>query len=149
MPRRDPANRGVLEYLAAFGRDERLLTVPGDGTRDPYMASGSHPDVVARVWDELGAELPPESRCLVLGTPALVRADTGTILAVALGTTYALRVPAVRRDEALARGALQVHLYTAGSLTLDVAGRFGADWFFGRWAEEEVEWCREAYEGGT
>jgi hypothetical protein len=148
VPLRDPDNRGLLEYLAAAGRDPRLLTAPEEGQRDPYLEAGSHPDVVARVWDELGAQLPPGSRCLVLGTPALIRAGTGTVLAVTLGTTYALRVPGSRWDEALALGARQAHHYTAGSFTLDVGERFGRDWIFGLWAKPEAEWCREAYELG-
>jgi hypothetical protein len=145
MLHRDPDNRGLLDYLTAAGRDPRLVTAPGEGLRDPYLEAGSHPDVVARVWEELGAELPPEARCLVLGTPALVRAATGTVLAVALGTTYALRVPASRWDEALALGVRQVHLYTAGAVTLDVGERFGPDWVFGLWVEAEAEWCKESY----
>ena len=148
MHLRDPANEGLLEYLSAAGRDERLVAAPEDVACDPYVGAGSHPDVVARVWDELGGTLPSDARRLVLGTPALVRAETGTVLAVTLGTAYALRVPPSCWADALRLGARQVHHYTAGSETLDVARRFGADWVFGLWADEERVWCQKAYGGG-
>jgi hypothetical protein len=48
-----------------------LLGTPGS-VADVHLRQGSHPDVVQRVWDVLGAALPGPCRCLVLGTPALL-----------------------------------------------------------------------------
>ena len=145
MNLQNPNNVGLLAYLSRTASADPLFVKAEDFALDPYLQAGSHPDVVERVWDELGEALPLESRCLVFGTPALVHGGTGTILAVALGTTYALRVPSDHFPDALSFGAEQVHHYSSTATTLDVSDEFGADWVFGKWHEGETSWCQAAH----
>jgi hypothetical protein len=73
---------------------------------NPYCDLGTHPDLVARLWDELTVRLPAGCRWIVHGAPVLARPSSGIIFAFAEGThTYALRLPAKERDEALRAGA--------------------------------------------
>ncbi len=137
-------NRGVLAYLgrperARFGPIARPSSVP-----DPYRGCGSHPDIVERVWDDLGRDLPRASRALVYGNPALVHATAGLVLAVALGTQYALRLPRARHDEAARAAMKSVHLYRTSGVTLDL-GQWGPSWRFGTWGAREREWLQELY----
>jgi len=145
MPNGNPVNEGVLAYLARHGDAKPLLERPNETRVDPYYGAGSHPDVVERVWNQLGATLPEDCRCLVLGSPALMRGDSRAILAVALGTTYALRVPPDHWQEALSKGAKQVHRYWGPGAVLDLPRQFGPDWIFGLWHECEPAWCEGAY----
>jgi hypothetical protein len=140
-----PENAGLLGYLTRRGGARPFLERAGATTVDPYYGAGSHPDVVARVWEDLGGALPEDCRCLVLHRPVLVRPDSGLILAIALGTTYALRVPSEHRAEALEKGAEEVHRYGSGGEILDVSREFGPDWIFGFWHQAEPSWCRAAY----
>lgn len=92
----NPANAKVLEYLRSRARPgAAMIAQPGDPQRD-YLGSGAHPDIVERLWRDLNQALPTDSRRLVYGTPALMNPDTGEILAVAIGTSYAIRLPARR-----------------------------------------------------
>ncbi len=132
-----PDNVGVLAYLGrpARGRTPALSARPGD-VEDPYMTLGSHPDVVGWLWDRLGAALPEDARCVVLGTPALAEPTSGLVLAVALGTSYALRLTPDDVPAALESGARTVHHYDSVDVTLDV-GAWGAGWVFGTFATAE------------
>jgi hypothetical protein len=134
-----PTNGGVLGYLRR--RNERglpLCAAPDEVGYDPYLSLGSHPDVVERVWKELGAGLPDEARCVVLGTPGL--AASGLVLAVALGTSYALRLPDDEVAGALESGSVQRHRYGRFGPTLDVEKTFGPSWVFGTFDEREPSW---------
>ncbi|MCC6487462.1 MAG: hypothetical protein IT364_08170, partial [Candidatus Hydrogenedentes bacterium] len=89
-----PMNRLAIEYFRH--REDRSpapppLAAPNEHP-DPYMGAGSHPDIVERVWDVLGASLPRDCRALVYGTPALVHPAVGVVIALAYGTQYAIRV---------------------------------------------------------
>lgn len=139
---RRPENDGVLAYLAGERPAAAVVVRVEECGADLYYGLGSHPDVVQRVLDELGADLPREARLVVYGNPALVLPDNGIIVAVALGTTYALRIPADRWQEAVAAKAKQVHQYSAPQRALDVSREFGPDWFFGQWHRAEPAWCR-------
>ena len=145
MELRNPKNEGLIACLERSDSTAPLLESVEDANFDPYREAGSHPDVVERVWDELGAEVPPDSRRLVFGTPVLLRSESGTILAVALGTTYALRIPPDQLQTALSLGFKQVYHYSSTATTLDAARQFGRDWVFGQWDEAEVSWCRSAH----
>lgn len=57
------------------------------------MQLGSHPDIVSRIWDELGNSLPLDCKAIVYGNPALVNPQNGIILALGYGTRYAIRIP--------------------------------------------------------
>ncbi|MBL8862757.1 MAG: hypothetical protein JNK02_12220 [Planctomycetes bacterium] len=138
-----PANRGVLARLRA---NELALGVPmarPSAVRDPYLERGSHPDVVQRVWDELGRGLPRASRALVYGSVALVHAQAGIVLAVAFGTAYALRAPAVLLAEVEAAGLSAIHTCGGSSSSVEA---FGPLWRFGAWHAREPDWARAAHD---
>jgi len=154
-----PANRGVLSYFGAsqrLGRSassaaSREQCAPTD-IPDPYNALGTHPDLVARLWDELASRLPIDCRWVVFGTPALVRPDSGVMFGFAGGThTYALRVPPETREMALSAGATTVHHYAAypelgiQASVLDLAD-ISSEWILCGWFAAEHEWCAAAYE---
>jgi len=137
-----PENTGVLAYFRR--RNERglpLCALPAD-IRDPYLALGSHPDVVERVWKELGPHA--DWRLVVLGTPAVVDPETGAVLAVALGTSYWLRLTPADLTIALATGLAQTHRYGLAREDFDAAAVFGATWVHGRWDAREPDWVLAA-----
>jgi hypothetical protein len=108
------------------------------------MNQGSHPDIVERVWKQIGSTLPVDCRGLVCGTPALVQPVSGMILAFCLGTAYCLRLPFELVEEAINQGAKTSTKWSNGTL-LDATTTFGPDWIFGAW-KEEVQWCRKTYD---
>jgi hypothetical protein len=154
-----PANRGILAYLSNPDRLGRSVSVARsrrscspDDIAQPYWSLGAHPDLLQRLWDELGRVLPEDCRWVVLGTPVLVRPRSGVIFAFGGGTqTYALRLPASARAVALAAGGETVRRYP-GYAKLDVSastldlGAIGEEWVFGNWRKGEEEWCRAAYD---
>src|SRR5688500_6103751 len=98
-----PANQGVLAYLRT---NERARTSPrsakpGD-VPDPYYQLGTHPDIVEHLWDKLGRALPEDCRCVVVACVALVQPKSGVVIALGLGTSYALRLTAEDLLDALA-----------------------------------------------
>ena len=70
-------NIRVINLVREILGDQPPVASP-DTVGDPYYGQGSHPDVVERVWDQLGASLPTDCRCLVYGTPALVDPASGS-----------------------------------------------------------------------
>ena len=140
-----PLNAGVLHYL---GRDEKarnaLIAAPGS-VRDAYLGQGNHPDIVQRVWDELGRGLPKECRCLVYGTPVLVHDRSGIVLAICNGTAYNQRLTADAFREAMAKGAKTQNRWSNGT-EMDALTVLGPDWIFGGWLKDEDRWCRSTYE---
>jgi len=138
-----PGNAGALHYLS-HGR------AAADATFGPPAADldthhlGTHPTVVARLWEGLNDGLPVDARFLVFDGPALVRPD-GTILAAAIGTQYALRLLPADRAAAIAAGAEVVHHFSTVGTTLDLAATFGEDWVFGRFDEREAGWLLAAW----
>ena len=142
----NPANAGLRRYRESRQPRPTIgeLAFPED-VEQPYVSLGTHPDLVARLWDELGSVLPVDCRAIFYGTPALIRPDTGTVFGFAGGThTYALRLPEPERLEAERAGASRVTDYPrAPSFDLrDV----GPDWIFCRWFAGEDAWCRAAYD---
>jgi hypothetical protein len=141
----NPLNQKVLKYLSLRYPDSPLTLLPEESKRDPYMSSGSHPDIVERIWKGIGPNLDSDCRLIVCGTPALVQPDTGIILAFALGTQYCLHLPNELVKTALAAGARTTTKWSNGRVT-DVAKILDKGWIFGRWLEEEIEWCQQAYQ---
>jgi hypothetical protein len=145
-----PANAGVLGSLrqSSWGRAWLAAGQPPSAAPAvvpaPYYQLGTHPDLVARLWAGLGAQLPEDCRRVVYGRPALVHPRTGVVFAFAVGTgPYALRLPEPERRAALGAGAARVHVYADGTrLALDDVG---AEWVFGRWLAGEERWCLAAY----
>jgi hypothetical protein len=136
-------NRLVLAYLRKRGKSEVLSAAP-DSVRDPYHQQGSHPEIVERVWDQIASQLPVDCRRLVYGTPALVQPASDVIFAFCLGMTYCLRLTPALLEEALQRG-LKTSTAWSGGGTTNAARIFGADWVFGAWKPQELQWCREVY----
>jgi hypothetical protein len=165
-----PANAGILRHLERRGRGGRApASCSPEALANPYFNLGTHPDLVQRLCDELGAGLPP-CAWVVHGTPALVHPATGVLFAFAQGIgPYALRLPPRERAEALAaarkkteEGADRLRLsgadrerYVArhtgrvweypGGQVLDL-DELGAEWVFGRWLDGEGGWCRSAFD---
>ena len=139
----NPLNQPVLDYLHARTPLQPFFA-PADSVSNPYMNQGSHPDIVERVWKEIGSGLPIDSRCLVCGTPALVQPVSGVILAFCLGMAYCLRLSSGRMEEAIKQGSKTSTRWSNGTV-LDAAKTFGPDWIFGGW-KQEVQWCRTTYD---
>ena len=149
-----PANRGIIAYLSADARqkpDAKAQASPDD-IDDPYYNLGTHPDIVQRLWHDLGGALPKDCKWVLYGTPVLVHHASGVVFGFAGGSqTYALRLPAAERATAIAAGAETTHHYPAyaelniAASKLDLA-RFGPEWVFGGWLKGEEEWCRAAFD---
>src|SRR5262249_11838971 len=102
-------------------------------------------DILERVWDQLGPELPQDCRCLLYGTPSLVHPVSGVVLAVCYGTQYCLRLPkSVLISTAWREGARTSMMWTLGGRT-NIRKEFGRDWIFGCWSAKEIEWCQAVY----
>ena len=143
-----PANAGILRYLRSTISSSSIdlsQSGPPDSVADPYYNLGTHPELVERLWDELGARLPVDCRWVLYGTPVLLHPRSGIVFAFAGGTlTYALRLPEPELSEAiLAGGGKRVHEYTDGSI-LNIE-HIGAEWAFGGWFADEDRWCLAEY----
>ena len=142
----DSSHPSNSQVLRSMGRNSKAIPIAAaDSVKNPYLHCGSHPEIVERVWDQLGSALPDVGRCLLFGTPALVCPRIGVILAVSYGTQYALRIPADTLDEALIAGARTTTQWTGGGVT-DIQREFGPDWIFGGFLSQELRWCRTVYE---
>jgi hypothetical protein len=140
-----PVNQGVLGYLGRGEKSRNAVIAAPRCVADPYLRQGSHPDIVQRVWDELGAAVPGECRCLVYGTPALVHNHSGIVIGICNGTRYNLRLTAENFREAIAKGASTRTRWSNGE-EMDSLAVLGDYWIFGQWLKEEARWCLETYE---
>lgn len=141
-------NRLVLTHLRDSKRPcfgPAPITSPSKHS-DPYMEAGSHPDIVERVWDELGKAFPADCRALVYGTPALVHPRAGVVLALAHGTQYAIRIPETLIATATQRGCKTEQTGSTGETTR-ITDVLGQGWVFGGWFDEESQWLASAYKG--
>jgi hypothetical protein len=138
-----PENAGVLRYLG-LGRGLEHLPVGESAETADRLHLGTHPLVVARLWDVLNAELPADGRCVIYGSPALVEPLSGIVLAIGIGTQYALRLRPPDRSLAVAAGAEVVHTFRTTGGTLDLATTFGEDWTFGTDDPREPQWLAAA-----
>lgn len=141
-------NAKVLAYLARGETREPVFAWHRDysGNRDPYWEAGCHPDIVERLWKQIGTALPSDCCSLVCGTPALTHPVSGAILAIGMGTEYGLRLAEPSLSAALAAGAKTLMTWGAGGGSTDLRKVCGADWLFGGWATKEPEWCRHAFD---
>ena len=141
----NPVNAALRRY-----REQRQarpaigpLAFPED-VGQAYLTLGTHPDLVARLWDELRQSLPVDCRAIFYGSPSLVRPDTGTVFGFAGGThTYALRLPESERLEAARAGASRVMHYPRDP-SFDLRD-IGPEWMFCGWFAAEKAWCSAAY----
>ncbi len=139
------ANAKVLAYLRRKPLIQPAFVWYRETSRDAYYEAGSHPDIVERLWDQIGAALPSDCRSLVYGTPALTHPISGAILAIGIGTEYGLRLVEPGLSAALAAGAKTITTWTGGGST-DLRAECGADWLFGCWATAEPTWCRQTFD---
>src|SRR5438067_2868056 len=123
---------------------EELPPLKSRRRRDPYLNQGCHPDIVFRVWDELGKTLPCDCRAQAKGKPVLAHPDTDRIFAVAHGTAYALWLTPEDFKAAREAGGATVMTWSGGTTT-DLAERAGPGWLWGRWYDEEPRWMQNAY----
>lgn len=139
----NPANAGVLRYLG--GGDPQAVTVNRPTPETDTWHLGAHPDVVERLWTHLDAALAEDCRVLLNGGAALAHPDTGLILALALGTQYAIRLTDEGLQRALDAGYRTRHEFRTVGRTLDLAETLGPGWVFGRHAPDEGSWLRESH----
>lgn len=118
----------MLAYLSATGAPR---STDPDPDRADRLHLGTHPNVVARLWDVLASALDGDARAVVHGSPVLVDPGSGVIVAVGLGTTYALRLAPADYAQAIAAGMPTRHVYSTVGRTLDLATAFGEGWVFG------------------
>jgi hypothetical protein len=141
-----PANHPVLESLARRGPGRPLIE-RHDAVPNAYLACGCHPDVVERLWDELGKALRTDCRWLIHHTPVLVH-PKGLILAAGTGTRYALRLPPGAAAAASSAG-LTAETTWSGGQRLDLRAAHGPDWVFGAWVAAEAGWVRAVYDAAS
>jgi hypothetical protein len=135
-----PANAKVL---ASFSESKQPQIASPESVKNPYFEQGSHPDIVERVWDQIGKAFPPEARCLLYGNPALVDPESGIVVALAMGTAYVLRIPLSAVPEAIQLRARTTMNWSIGKPT-EIQERFGKGWIFGAWLTQEPSWCQQA-----
>src|SRR5262249_2510942 len=143
----EAANEGVFRCLndrPEARRGEDPLKRPDDPEKDYYWEAGAHPDVVQRLWDQIGKALPVDSRAPAFGAPALARPGSGVILAFAMGTEYVLRLPRRLRLDDRPPGRRTVARWTTGGST-DIARECGQEWIFGSYSPDEIGWCGETF----
>ena len=146
MPAPDrPENAGLCRHLFHRGHTAGQPVARPDEIVRPYETLGTHPDLVARLWDEIPALLPVDCRYVLFNAPVLMHPETEIVFGFAGGThTYALRLPDHARRDALAAGATRIKTYPRSpSLDLDV---IGPEWVFCGWLAGEDRWCLSAYE---
>lgn len=137
------ANSGVIRYLQR-GNAAEYDRPPRPESRD-YWESGSHPDVVERVWDQLGKGLPVESKRVVCGSPVLVHPASKVLIAVAMGTQYAIRLPSVVLHASVSSIVRTTNVWSDGT-RMDIRAEFGNDWIFGSYSADEETWCRQSFD---
>jgi hypothetical protein len=143
---RVPENAGVLRYLAQ-GADPGAVVVEAPPAEVNRWRLGAHPDVVDWLWDELNAAIPGDGRRLVAATAALVDPASGLIVAIALGTQYAIRLAGDALAEAEAAGFTSVHHFRTVDRTLDLAATYGPGWVFGKMDAREKDWLARSLTG--
>jgi len=131
-----PANRLLIvahTARAARWNVQTPVIAAWDSVKQPYLNCGSHPDIVERVWDQLGRALPEDCRCLVWGTPALVHPKSGVVLAECYGTAYCLRLPQSADRTVSSQTTMR---WSNGSVT-DIAKDYGDDSVFANGARRK------------
>jgi hypothetical protein len=141
-----PANQKIFDYLSRQGRPDKPVFALWNGGADPYLGCGCHPEIVERLWDQIGKALPTDCRILVHGVPGLLHPESGIILGLGLGTQYGLRLGADLVPIALQAGA-KTRTTWAGGQVMDISEELGEDWIFGCWHKSETEWCRATFDG--
>ena len=142
---RQPENEGLMRYLEKSHPKAGVsdLSVPTETELYEHRLLGTHPELIERVWDRLVARIPPESRRIILGRAALVSTRSNVIFAIAIGTSYAIRIP--KRVKTW-RFGLKTTIGWSDGTRRNVKATFGPEWVVGSWSSKEEEWCPAAYE---
>ncbi len=141
-----PANAALVRFFEHYSKRDGPALQRADQVARPYDSLGTHPDLVARLWDELQAKLPDDCRVVFYGHPALMHPITQVVFGFVTGThTYALRLPEPERAAAIQAAAKRVHEYPGRQRRLDL-NEVGEEWVFCCWFRGEDEWCLAAYE---
>jgi hypothetical protein len=119
-----PANRKVLSYIKRLGAKEWV---------------GVHPDVGDH-FARLAAQLIGGVRRSIRGVRIIAHRKTGTIVAIAFGTTYCVRVGSAVKEARQARLRVSEEFMDGGKL--NVQRTFGPDWFYGAWCAKERGWIQ-------
>jgi|SRR5665213_2929787 len=144
-------NVRILNFLTtsvgykSVKEDSAPVFATWNSVADPYRGCGSHPEVVERLWDHIGRVFPLDCRGLVYGNPSLIHGKTGIIFAVGFGTCYILRLPGSIGSQAIDLGS-QTRMKFSTGLQLDIRLILGDEWVFGDFQQNELVWCKEAYE---
>lgn len=145
------ANARLVRYFESR-RKEFNHPKPRPGAGSYKDVHGTHPDLVDRLWNELGGVLPEDCHAVLYGSPILARRSSSIIFAFAGGThTYAMRLPPDVRAAAMAAGATRVYQYRAypalkiDASALDLA-EIGDEWVFCHWLKGEEDWITSAYD---
>jgi hypothetical protein len=143
----DAGHRVVTEVanrrLWGLFTDDDLLFRQGRES-DPYLEAGCHPDIVSRIWDELGPTLPADTRARAKGVPVLAHPESNRIFAAAHGTRYALWLTPPDIEAAALLGASTSASWAGGSVT-DLREMAGDGWVWGGWYSGEPGWLRRSY----
>lgn len=131
------------KLLAVLSKPDVPVVAFPFSVKDPYMEQVCHPDIVERIWDQIGKVFVTDARCLVYGRPALVDPATGIIVAVGYGTRYCVRIPVSEVPEAINLGASISTKWSSGETT-NIQDEFGEGWVFGAWLNDEAAWCQQA-----
>jgi hypothetical protein len=138
-------NQGILRYLNWDPQNHQPLVASPESVKDPYSGQGGYPDIVLRVWNELGGSLPLDCRYLVYGSPVLDHQADGVILAVCNGTEYNLRLTPANILEAMANG-IRTTTRWSDDREMDARPELGEGWIFGGWSQDEIRWCKNTFE---
>jgi hypothetical protein len=139
----DARNRKVVRFIAQH--DKGHFPLEESAFYPPIEQLTTHPDVIERVWKDLGAKLPADCARFVHRTPCLVHDRSGIILAFGWGTAYAIRLPRSMLEEALASGATPIKTWTGGRQT-DLSRELGDEWLWGSWFRAEPDWLASSYQ---
>lgn len=134
-----PLNAKLAAWLGARRSTSPAMLESADAPPDAYHERGSHPEVVSRLWDDLGRSLAVDCRAILFGTPALVQPRSGVALALALGTAYALRVPDEHAQLAVSLGCVRKRVWSSGEVA-NLEAQLGPGWHFGAWLPQERDW---------
>ena len=137
-------NHKVLKYLQEKGVRHTSIIESPENVKNPYLNQGSHPDIVERVWDKLGKNLPLDCKQLVYGTPCLLNPINGIIFVICNGTQYNLRL--TRKDflVAMETGLKTATKWSNGKI-MDSVEQLGENWIFGGWKDLEKEWVENYF----
>jgi len=120
------------------------VSQPLDAVADPWFGLGTHPDIVAALWD-MDDSLPQRCRWVFWGGPSLVHPETGVVFAIGMGSIgIVFRLPpqvVASADPQVARVIQKFNRLP----TFDI-GPAGPEWRLIGDEAPRALWCRAAYD---